>query len=463
MYTVKWAASLLCLTLCSTSPATEIAIEPSATEVVAVPSESVAEENEIPKKKSESVVLTADDAAALKSIRVFISLEQKKPIQATVPSPFILVPPDPITGAINWGAILVAGLVSSGIHAHAHGKASGLLPEYRQKTRTAPHFRKVKLKKGVFVQSVNQTVASPFEGETWFENVEISMMSRKMTKTIFQAQLEKLQKKGALPDAVAIMRNQFLFGPDLCKLWFTTDVEIYRILNSKSMGVIPMRPVYRERFISLHNLRDHFDIVEPEDPWDKDKYIAGFWTKDNGKLYYETVTQLASENAKIIKNFLLDQPPHTLATKKHDAAIMALYEIKPEAGEPEESKKKPTPEQERRAAIKLERKKLKERKADGRIMEELNPVQRKVYMLGKEHEYVRLVEIIETASDRTILRDQDNGFYYSFPNKNMKLVMQNQLDANEYAQIVLEYREQERKKSYKKTREFRSSDNQGTE
>jgi hypothetical protein len=330
-------------------------------------------------------------------------------------------------------------------------KITGLPPIGNE--QPAPGFRSLNkiMQDGVFFRSINEIMAAPFQQGTWLNEPKITAVNTPLSEPVMQQLLRKRQKKENLPDTAVAVRSVFVFpAHDYYKLWFITDIEMYEVqAKGKSrIGPFELKRVHREKFASLYDISDHFEIPEP-DPENKDWHaeddlLIEFWTKDDGKIYFAAASQLATQNAKMISYFLR-QPPSDIARGTRNAAVMALYEIKPEAMGEQDKKT----EDIERAAKKLEKKQRKEQLKDGKTMEKLNPVERKVYMLGKEYEYTCLVDIIEAGKDRVITRDQDRNIHYSLPGKHMKLVMQSEIDANEYTPTVLEYQEYRKHRSLK--------------
>ncbi len=281
---------------------------------------------------------------------------------------------------------------------------------------------------GAFVQSINQVMRAPFEGKTWFEKVEIFSEDDKLSNKNLDNLLKKHGNPESPQDAMAIMRNRFIFGLDHYKLWFITDVEIYKpTAKTKAKAKFNPKPVHQEQFVSLYDLRDHFEIqnleIENRDAVYGGKFTNNLWTQDNGKLYFDTVKQLAAQNARMMKQFLLDQPPFNLTIKPESTAVLALYDKPPRTGK---RRSKMSPERERRV----------ERKNDAEAMKEMDALHRKAYMLPKKYDYVRPVSIMEKTPGTIVARDLDKNVYYSVPTKNLKLVLQSEIDPAEYDRLI---------------------------
>jgi hypothetical protein len=172
-----------------------------------------------------------------------------------------------------------------------------------------------------------------------------------------------------------------------------------------------------------------------------EKLIADASTRDNGKIYYETIARLANENARMLRKFLLEQPPSDATGKSGTPVIIALYELEPEK---EPAQRKLTLKQKRaewRRKIHVQEKRRLERRKDGEVMEDMTPPQRKAHMIKRQYENVCLAYEIETSSERLVARDQEQDVYYSFPVENLKIFPQSEVDANEFSDIVREYLE----------------------
>jgi hypothetical protein len=374
--------------------------------------------------ESKPVLLSAEDASALKNVVVYISKEQTMASEIWVPPASTGVPGMPGGILVNAFGTAIGNAI---VRSMEGNNQTGFPP---QGTWTpAQDFQDINkiMKDGAFVQSINQIVYKPFEEKTWFENVEISVQDDNLDQSDLNDLLEKREHPENLPDAAAILKNQFIFGLDHYKLWFITDLEIYKP-KAKPKNVksrTKHKLLHQEKFVSLYDLRDHFEIPNPESTEHKDiraatEFANNLWTKDNGKLYFETVKQLAGENARIMKQYLIQQTPGD-----GSGAVLALYEKKP-SEKKIIRRSKMSPQQERRV----------QRKEDAEVMREMDPARRKAYMLRKQFEYIRPVYVMENTPQGTIGRDMDKAVYYSVPSKNLKLIMKSELDPAEYDHLI---------------------------
>ncbi len=455
----KWTLLLLLVGLCASNVAAITEAEAPATESIAepAPSESMPEEN---KQKSGAISISAEDAAAIKKLVIHIPWEQEK---ASWIMPHAQI--SPISGNVHMD--MFAAAITNLTNRDSYIKASSFPPEGKEtpvvSINKATSFNLInkKLKQG-FLQSIQQTMEAPFKEKTWLDSFEIQVPDKKTS--FLPAWLKKQQRKGSMPDTAIVARSRFAFAPDIYRLWFLTDIEIHRVHRATSRQKRPETELlHLEKFASLYDLRDHFEIPTREgEPAQQEAFLL--WKKDNGKLYFDTVSALAAENAKMLGHFL-KQAPTAVQRTANNPAVMAFYETKKPEPKPEKIRKAPATRQERIAAereARLEakrlpgkieeekREQLKEREKDGETMEQMNALQREAYMLGKKYEYVLMTEILDNTQDRVISRDLDRNFYYSFPKKNMRLIMQNEIDEDALEQIVLEYREKEGKRRKKK-------------
>jgi hypothetical protein len=220
--------------------------------------------------------------------------------------------------------------------------------------------------------------------------------------------------------------------------------------NPDKPAHIATRLLHREQFASFYDIRDDFEIGEPAENdgrkthkkliAERQQAIADVWTRDNGKPYYEAITRLAAENARMLRQFLLEQPPSDPAVEAGTPIIIALHERPPET--PGKPSWELNQKQRRAKALDDQRKRI-ERLKDGNLMEKMTPAQRKVHMLKKQYENACLAQAVEAGPERLIARDQEQDVYYSFPVENVKIFLQSEIDENEFSDIVREYLEYE--------------------
>jgi hypothetical protein len=392
----------------------------------------------------ERVRLAAEEVPAIKNIMVYISEEQ------TEVSKIMLDPGNSIS-ANSTGSVLAdaAGAAIASVIIRSLMDGDAIPPQGTP--RSAPGFKETNksLQSGALAAYMNPAMEAAFEGKSWFERIEISRPTVIVNETRLPKLLKKPQWQGKLPDAALSIKNRFMFGMDYYKLWLVTDLEIYKVRaqNKARQAPIDVKLLHQEKFVSLYDIRDHFEIPKlgskkRNDISETEKFVINLWNKDDGKLYIDTLKQLVGENAKMIGQFL-QQPPSAIASNAEGAAIMALCAIRPRAEEPEKSAGALSPEETQKAAERAAKdleKRKQERIQDGKVMDGMNPIQRKTYMLLKEYEYARPVDIIENTPERLIARDQDKNVYYSVSGRNIKLVPQNEIDADEYMDTVLESR-----------------------
>ncbi len=341
---------------------------------------------------------------------------------------------------------------------------------------SAPYFKDVnkKIKAGELHQTIFQVMRVLFQGEPGLGNVEFSNTTQEIRQSVLVALLKnRLLKQNNVPTTAIVVRNHAVFGQDFYKLWLLTDVRIYKVQTLEMMFKTEVSAETEQYsiFASFHDLRDYFEIQEPEKESERNKFIIDFWTRDGGKVYFDAVSRLAGENAEMIKRIMLDQPPSPLnpVESAQTAAIIAFNELENEP-EPEKAERTRTrrgrkkhvanPEKE---LEKLASEKREEQIADGGRMYKMGTVRRKIYMLAKEYEYAFLASIIDSTPERIIALDSDFNVYYSLPRDKAKLIMAADMDPKEYSPIVREWLLQSGYKLRKKKTENPQTSENGTQ
>jgi hypothetical protein len=352
------------------------------------------------------------------------------------------------------GGAIAALLLTSGKEPPKYSCLPPMMPGSAPKK----HFTEIykALESGTLIQSLNAVTEASFTGKGWYDSIEISRLEGDVKKDRLIKPLQKQQWNRTLPDTAFAVKNSFVFHPDYYRLWVITELQSYEVRANSRKGPLKVESSREDTFVSLYDLRDHFEIAlaeipehQPSRKFGKNKdvnpnrpreerdlpccrrEIAAAWSKDDGKLFFDTVLELAAQNSKMIRHFL-QQAPDANSQKTESATVMALYQ-KPEAPEDAEA---PEKEISREKLEKMERARWK---MDGGVMEKMNTAQRKAYMLGKEHEGACVVDLIETAPDRVMARDRDVNIYYSVPTKNISLVKESQINPDEYKHMVDEY------------------------
>ncbi|HEX5056976.1 MAG TPA: hypothetical protein VFX02_10815 [Gammaproteobacteria bacterium] len=347
----------------------------------------------------------------------------------------------PITSSTDSERL--SAFLSRDIRPGSYRKDAGLPPEGSSILPSG--FRKLNasMADGAFFDSITRITAAPFMKKTWFNVIEISKEVINVSKGQLRNLIKGRRKRHEpMPDSAIVVSNHFVFGDDFYKLWFITRIEIYDLMamGAPTRPSVELKKIHLEKFVSLYDIRDHFEsaLAASKTGGCCPEEVLELWKKDGGKLYFDTVSRLAAQNAEMIKRFLVDQPPSDTAP---NTAIMALYAIEKRAAE-----RHVTSRQQQKAAenVTWEQRQLEQHVGK---LAKMNPVQRKAYMLRKDYEYLCLVDVAETTAEHVIARDLDRDIYYSLPARNMKLIKESEVDAGEYADTVLKYQAQEMRKA----------------